>query len=145
MVEMKDVSLKEVVGRKVVSSGKIFLKEETLEKIRDRVVEKGDVLTVAEIAGINAVKQAQYLIPLCHQVLVEKAAFNFLQNDDHIEVNCVVHSTGKTGVEMEALIGVSIALNTIWDMVKYLEKDGNGQYPNTRITDIQVVEKKIGV
>jgi len=142
MVELKNITGKNIVERNVHASGKIYLKEDTIRKIRDNDVDKGDVRTVSEIAGINAVKRTQYLIPLCHQLLVENISFNYEYEKDHIVVECFVESEGRTGLEMEALVGVSIALNTIWDMVKYLEKDEDGQYPTTRITDIHVIKKK---
>lgn len=141
MVEMKDISKKEIVEREAIASGTIYLKRETIKTIKEKKVEKGDVMTVAEIAGINAAKQTQTLIPLCHQIKIERVKFNFEVNEDNIKVICKVKTTGKTGIEMEALVGVSIALNTIWDMVKYLEKDANGQYPTTKITDIKVIKK----
>lgn len=141
---MIDITEKKVVPREAIASGKIFLKKATIEKIKDKQVEKGDALETARVAGINAVKQTQLLIPHCHQIPINFADFQFNFGDDFIEAICTAKSEAKTGVEMEALVGISICLNTIWDMVKYLEKDESGQYPTTRITDIQVIKKTKG-
>ncbi len=138
---MIDITEKKIVPREAIASGKIFLKKATIEKIKAKKVEKGDALETARVAGINAVKQTQLLIPHCHQIPINFADFQFNFGDDFIEAICTAKAEAKTGVEMEALVGISICLNTIWDMVKYLEKDGAGQYPTTRITDIKVVKK----
>jgi cyclic pyranopterin phosphate synthase len=90
------------------------------------------------------VKRTPDLIPMCHQVLISSVNTEFTLGQDHIEARCRVSATYKTGVEMEALTGVSVALLTIWDMVKYMEKDEAGQYPATKITEIKVVEKRKG-
>ena len=141
---MIDISSKKVVKREAKASGKIFLKKDTIEKIKNKEVKKGDVFENAKIAGINAVKQTQILIPHCHQIPINFADFEFKFNDDFIEVICDVRTEAKTGLEMESIVGVSIALNTVWDMVKYLEKDDNGQYPDTKITDIKIIKKVKG-
>jgi cyclic pyranopterin monophosphate synthase len=141
---MIDVTDKPVVRRKAETSGKIFLSPRTIETIRRGQVKKGDPLAVAEVAGLNAAKQTHQLIPHCHQIPLDMAAVQFQVMDDSIEARCTVSAQARTGVEMEALVGVSIALNTIWDMIKYLEKDEKGQYPGTRITDIKVLSKMKG-
>jgi len=138
---MIDISKKKAVKREAKASGKIILKKDTIETIRKKEVKKGDVFETAKIAGINAVKQTQILIPHCHQIPIDFVDFEFVINESFIEAFCTVRAEAKTGVEMESLTGVSIALNTIWDMVKYLEKDENGQYPSTKITDIKVLKK----
>lgn len=138
---MIDINKKKIVKREAKSYGKIILKKDTIDKIRKKEVKKGDVFETAKIAGINAVKQTQILIPHCHQIPIDFVDFEFVINKSFIEVFCTVRAEAKTGVEMESLVGVSIALNTIWDMVKYLEKDENGQYPSTKITDIKVLKK----
>jgi cyclic pyranopterin monophosphate synthase len=141
---MVDVTDKPVVLRRAETSGKIFLSKGTLETIRAGKVKKGNPLPVAEVAGMNAAKQTHLLIPHCHQIPLDMVRVDFEIRDDHIEARCIVSAQARTGVEMEALVGVSMALNTIWDMVKYLEKDENGQYPGTRITEIKVLSKKKG-
>lgn len=139
---MVDVSEKPVVKRMAIAAGTIFLSAKTLGEIRDGRIKKGDPFLVAEIAGMNAAKQTQLLIPHCHQIPLDMVKISFVMNENTVEAECRVLSQARTGVEMEALVGVSMALNTIWDMVKYLEKDDRGQYPGTRITDIRVVTKE---
>ncbi len=141
---MVDISEKKPVRRTAVAEGKIFLKKSTMGKIKNKKIKKGDPLTVAEIAAINAVKDTPRLIPLCHQIPISKVETSFAVGTGTITARTTVTAVAKTGVEMEALAGVSAALLTIWDMVKYLEKDENGQYPDTRIADVRVVEKVKG-
>lgn len=141
---MIDVTEKPVIRRQAEASGKIFLSPETIEKINDGLIKKGDPLLVAEVAAMNAAKQTPVLIPHCHQVPLDTVSLRFDVSKESIGVRCLVRTQARTGVEMEALVGVSLALNTIWDMVKYLEKDEDGQYPSTRITDIMVVKKEKG-
>lgn len=140
-VHMVEVGDKKVLKREALASGKIFLQEETLDLIQKNALDKGNVLTTSQIAAINAVKITGNLIPLCHPLEISGVEVNFEQNKDHIKVEVMVNSTGKTGVEMEALTGVSVALLTIWDMVKSVEKNKEGQYPFTVIKDIRVLEK----
>ena len=102
------------------------------------------MLETARIAGINAVKQTQLLIPHCHQIPINFAGLEFNFSNNFVEAICTAKAEAKTGLEMEALVGVSICLNTIWDMVKYLEKNRAGQYPTTRITEIKIVKKVKG-
>jgi cyclic pyranopterin phosphate synthase len=139
---MVDVSEKTATKRLAVSSGRIFLKPDTITAIKEGRISKGDTLAVAEIACIQAIKKTHSLIPLCHNIPIGGVDAEFTIGRDYIEASCKVMSYGKTGVEMEALTGVSIALLTIWDMVKYLEKDSAGQYPETKIMDIRVIEKR---
>lgn len=139
---MIDVSEKPVVKRQATAAGKILLSSETVEKIREGRIKKGDPLLVAEIAGMNAAKQTHLLIPHCHQIPLDMVRVTFQLDQGVVTAECIVRSQARTGVEMEALVGVSIALNTIWDMVKYLEKDDMGQYPGTMITDIRVIKKE---
>ncbi len=138
---MIDITGKKVLLRQAVASGKVILLPGTIKKIKENQVKKGDPLLVAEIAAMRAAKQTYLLIPHCHQIPLNTVELNFSIGNDFIEANCLVKAEAMTGVEMEALVGVSIALNTIWDMVKYLEKDKNGQYPLTRISDIRVLKK----
>jgi cyclic pyranopterin phosphate synthase len=138
---MVDVSGKPVVVRKAQAGGKIFLSPKTLDEINAGRIKKGNPLQVAEVAAMNAAKQTHLLIPHCHQVPLDTVRVDFQVLSDSIEAVCYVSARARTGVEMEALMGVSVALNTIWDMVKYLEKDDQGQYPFTKITDIRVIQK----
>lgn len=138
---MVDVGMKPKVERVARARGEIVLREETIKVIREGSVKKGDPLFAAELAGILAAKQTHVLIPHCHQIPLDTVEIHFELLKDKVIAHCTVKAHWNTGVEMEAIVGVSIALNTIWDMVKYLEKDQEGQYPGTRIEGIQVVEK----
>ncbi|MCC6013129.1 MAG: cyclic pyranopterin monophosphate synthase MoaC [Candidatus Verstraetearchaeota archaeon] len=138
---MVDISHKEVVMREAKAIGKIILKKETIELIKRNAIEKGDVITIAKIAAIQAIKRTSEIIPLCHPIPIEYISIEFNIKESEIEVLSVVRTNAKTGVEMEALTGVSVALLTIWDMVKKYEKDEKGQYPNTLIKEIKVIEK----
>lgn len=123
------------------ASGFIRLKKETLEKIRSKEVPKGDVLAVAQTAAIMAVKRTTEMIPLTHPIPITGVDVDLKIEDNGVRAEVEVRSIGQTGVEMEALAGVTGALLTIWDMVKGLEKDAAGQYPTTAIEEIRVVKK----
>jgi cyclic pyranopterin phosphate synthase len=138
---MVDVGQKSIINRRAKAAGRILLSPDTIRQIQDGKVKKGDPLLVAEIAAMNAAKQTHLLIPHCHQIPLDAVETTFEFLEDAIQVSCLVSAQAKTGVEMEALVGVSMALNTLWDMVKYLEKDAAGQYPATAITDIRVLKK----
>ncbi|MBZ2165855.1 cyclic pyranopterin monophosphate synthase MoaC [Methanobacterium spitsbergense] len=141
-VKMVEVGNKAVVKRTATAKGKIHLQKFTIDLIKREEIKKGNVLTTAQIAAISAVKSTHHLIPLCHSLTITGVDVDFEFGDDFIETNVIVRCNGKTGVEMEALTGVSVALLTVWDMVKSVEKDENGQYPSTRISDIVVSEKR---
>ncbi len=140
-VKMVEVGHKDVVFRKAIAKGRIRLKPETIELIKAGKTKKGNVIAAAQIAGILAVKRTPELIPLCHPIPLTGVEVTFEFGKDYIETTCEIRAYYKTGVEMEALTGVTVALLTIWDMVKAVEKDENGQYPLTRIEDVHVVEK----
>ena len=140
-IKMIDVSKKKFVSRRAVAAGVIKLKATTVEKIKEGKIKKGDPLMVGEIAAILAVKKTPELIPLCHNIPIGKAHVEYNLGEDTIEAQCTVTTNAQTGVEMEALAGVTTALLNIWDMTKYLEKDEDGQYPEAIITDIRVLEK----
>jgi len=139
---MIDVGEKPVIKRQAEASGKIFLFPTTIDEIKSGRIKKGDPLLVAEVAAMSAAKQTHLLIPHCHQISLDTVNVTFEVSKESIEVRCFVSAQARTGVEMEALVGVSMALNTLWDMVKYLEKDHQGQYPSTRIGDIRVLRKE---
>jgi cyclic pyranopterin phosphate synthase len=141
-VHMVEVGDKPVARRTAVARGRIKLQKETIKLIEKGEVKKGNVLATAQIAAIQAVKSTPQMIPLCHSIPVSGVEVEFEVAPDHVQVRVEVKSTGKTGVEMEAITGVSVALLTLWDMVKSVEKDENGQYPSTRISDIEVVRKE---
>jgi len=142
--QMVDISGKGDVVREAVATGKIFLRPATLAAIREGTVVKGNVLATARVAATLSVKNTPNLILMCHSIPISAITLDFSDGEGFIEVSVRVKSAGKTGVEMEALTGVSVALLTIWDMVKSAEKDENGQYPVTRIEDIRVIEKRKG-
>ncbi|MEN2999908.1 MAG: cyclic pyranopterin monophosphate synthase MoaC [Acidilobaceae archaeon] len=139
---MIDVSSKPAIVREAVASGKIYLRGETLRRIREGKVEKGNVEAVASTAAILAVKNTPQILPLCHPIPITSVKVSFEYGEDHVKARVEVKSKAETGVEMEALTGVTAALLTIWDMVKAYEKDEQGQYPFTRIGEV-VVEKKV--
>ncbi|MDI9642306.1 MAG: cyclic pyranopterin monophosphate synthase MoaC [Archaeoglobales archaeon] len=140
-VAMVDVSNKEEVLRIAIAEGFIRLKRETIEAILNEKVVKGDVLATANIAGVLAVKKTPEIIPMCHPIPITSISLDFSVEKEGIRVRCMVKAIAKTGVEMEAITGVSVALLTIWDMVKSLEKDESGNYPSTCIENVKVLEK----
>jgi cyclic pyranopterin phosphate synthase len=142
--QMVDISAKSDVIREAVAVGKIFLRPETMNAIRQGTVVKGNVFSTARVAATLSVKNTPSLIPMCHAIPVSAITVDFFEGEGFVEATVRVKSTGKTGVEMEALVGVSVALLTVWDMVKSAEKDADGQYPVTSVQDIRVVEKRKG-
>lgn len=143
-VRMVDVGGKSEVLRIARAQGTIRLTSPTMNLIKKGEVKKGNVLATARIAGIQAVKRTWDTIPLCHQIPVTSIDVDFDVGERTITATVEVRSTGKTGVEMEALCGTSVALLTIWDMVKSAEKDETGNYPETMITDVRVISKVKG-
>jgi cyclic pyranopterin phosphate synthase len=121
---MVDVSDKDVTVRTAVAKGTISMNAEAMKAVMGGTVKKGDVLGVARIAGIMGAKRCSQLIPLCHPLNFEKCTVDFFVNAEinQIEAECTVKLTGKTGAEMEALTGVSVALLTIYDMCKALDR-----------------------
>ncbi len=142
--EMVDITAKGDVTREATAKGRIYLRKETLLAIQEGAVIKGNVLATARIAATLAVKDTPRIIPMCHQVPIGAIEVEFTEEESWIEATVRVKTVGKTGVEMEALTGVCVALLTIWDMVKSAEKDSGGQYPVTRIEGVCVTEKKKG-
>lgn len=143
-IKMVDVGAKADVLRIAKAEGTIRLTKDTMALIKGGNVKKGNVLATARVAGVLAVKRTWDLIPLCHQIPITGIDVDFTVGDDTITATVEVSSVGKTGVEMEALNGVSMALLTIWDMVKSVEKDATGNYPVTRISEIRVISKVKG-
>jgi len=141
MTRMVDVSGKSVQRRRAVAEGRLKLKAGTVSKIRIGDVKKGDVLTVSQIAGIQAAKATADIIPLCHQIPLSSVDIQFKLGKDRVTARTTVITSNVTGVEMEALVGTTVALLNVWDMVKYLEKDEDGQYPVAAILDVKVLEK----
>lgn len=121
---MVDVSEKAVTKRTAAAVGKITMSEECFAAVKSGTAKKGDVLGVAQVAGIMATKKTAELIPLCHLLNLTRSeiVFQMLEEERAVEVLCTVSCTGKTGVEMEALTGASVALLTIYDMCKAIDK-----------------------
>ncbi len=142
MAKMVDIGRKPDVRRRAVATGLIRLKPSTIRAIRARHVEKGDPLPTAEVAALQAVKAVWQVLPHTHPIPITSASVTFNVRSDRIAVTTTVEATYKTGVEMEALYGVAVALLTIWDMVKALEKDSTGQYPTAAIEGVRVISKE---
>ena len=143
--KMIDVSEKPVIRREATAEGTIFLESRTLRLIAGGKIEKGDPFQIATIGAIQAVKSTPQWMMMCHPIPVESTSVEINQAKDSVRVRVTVIAFSKTGVEMEALNGVAAALLNIWDVVKKYEKDSDGQYPLTRISNIRVVEKVKGV
>ena len=133
-VQMVDVSAKPLSARTAIATGKIRLQPETIDLISENRIAKGDVFATARIAGIQAAKQTPQLIPLCHPLPLSDVKIDIVTSNDGAEVKCTARTVAQTGVEMEALTGVSIALLTIYDMCKAVDKE-------MRISGIRLVEK----
>ncbi len=119
---MVDITQKPVSTREAVATGRIHLAPATLELINNHLIQKGDVLPVARIAGIQAAKMTQHLIPLCHQIALSSVSLDFAVTPDGITATATAKTVAQTGVEMEALSAVSVALLTIYDMCKAVDK-----------------------
>lgn len=132
--QMVDVSGKDVQRRRARARGEIFVSDPTLKLIRENSIKKGDVLTVAQIAGIGAAKKCGELIPLCHPLVLDSIDVKMLPGDKSVVAESEVICTGKTGVEMEALTAVSVALLAVYDMCKAVDK-------NMVIGEIKLIEK----
>jgi cyclic pyranopterin phosphate synthase len=143
-VRMVDISGKDIVYREAVAEGFIKLGSESVKRIKEGEVEKGDVFSVASTAAILGVKKVPELIPLAHNIPISHVETEFEVLNDGVKVRVSVRTTARTGVEMEALTGVVTALLNVWDMVKKYEKDERGQYPNTAIQWVKVVKKAKG-
>jgi|TARA_B100002003_G_scaffold212684_1_gene209962 cyclic pyranopterin phosphate synthase len=135
---MVDVGQKADTRREAVVKGRITMKPTTLEQIKTAGLKKGDALAVARVAGIMAAKKTPDLIPLCHPILIDDVTIDFdLSADDSVGITTTVRSSGKTGVEMEAMVSTSVAALTIYDMVKSVDR-------GITITEIYLETKKGG-
>jgi cyclic pyranopterin phosphate synthase len=139
---MVDVSSKPEIFREATATGKIKLKAETVNLIREGKIAKGNPLYTAKIAGVLAAKKTSELVPLCHPLPLTSVDVEAkIADKTTVEVSATVKAKAQTGVEMEALVAASVGLLTIWDMVKQYEKDAAGQYPTTAIENVHVVRK----
>lgn len=140
--QMVDVGDKPDSRRRAVARGRLCLQPSTVAAIRADAVEKGDVLATARVGAIRAVKHTWETIPMCHQIPITNVETSVDVGEASVALTVTVETTGKTGCEMEALEGVTTGLNVVWDMVKAAEKV-DGAYPDTRIEDVHVVEKRV--
>ncbi len=136
-----DIGPKAVSFRSATATGMIRLRPRTISRIRRGAVEKGDPIQAAKLTAVLAVKQTPTLIALCHPLRIEQVDVRARLCKDGIVVSVMVSAHEKTGVEMEALTGVAVALLNIWDLVKPYEKDARGQYPRTEMRSLKVEEK----
>jgi cyclic pyranopterin monophosphate synthase len=132
--QMVDVSAKPMSRRGAVATGKIQLQRETLELISKDQIAKGDVFATAKIAGIQAAKQTSQLIPLCHTLPLGEVKIDIVTSSKGAEVTCAAQTVAQTGVEMEALVGATVALLTIYDMCKAVDKE-------MQISDVRLLSK----
>ncbi|HLN89249.1 MAG TPA: cyclic pyranopterin monophosphate synthase MoaC [Candidatus Binatia bacterium] len=142
VMAMVDVSGKAEIYREATATGMIKLKPQTVDLIMAGKIAKGDPFYTAKIAGVLAAKRTSDLIPLCHPLPLTNVELDLKVSDNStVSATATVKTRAQTGVEMEALTAVSMALLTVWDMTKQYEKDAAGQYPSTAIEDIHVVKK----
>ena len=132
--QMVDVSGKPVSAREAIAAGRIVLRRETLALIAENKIAKGNVFATARLAGIQAAKQTSQLIPLCHNLNLSHVELDLISTGDGVEVKCTARTAAQTGVEMEALTGVSIALLTVYDMCKAVDKE-------MTISDVRLLKK----
>lgn len=143
MARQRSVDAKPPVFRRARVSGRLRLSPATVRAIRRGTVEKGDALRTAEVAGLLAMKRTPELIPHCHPVPLTGSRVDLAVGPGGVRVEAEAEAVYRTGVEMEALVGATIALLTVWDMVKYLEKDPKkGVYPNVELQAVRVVSKE---
>ena len=131
---MVDVSGKSRVRRTARAAGTILMQADTIRRIRDKLLEKGDALAVARVAGIAAAKRTAGLIPLCHNIRIDQVSVDFRLGDDRVDIEAAAVCTEATGIEMEALTAVAVAALTLYDMCKAVDK-------GMRITDVRLLEK----
>ena len=136
-----DISEKNVVERKATATGLLYLSEDSKVAIIEKKIKKGDVIEASTIAAIQAVKDTPRIIPHCHPIPLEGCNVSWAWEGNNLRCSVCVNANYKTGIEMEALTGVSAGLLCAFDMVKSIEKDNDGQYPDTAIGDIRVVKK----
>jgi cyclic pyranopterin monophosphate synthase len=134
---MVDVSGKPRVRRTAAAAGRILMRPETLRLLQGRLLQKGDALAAARLAGISAAKRTADLIPLCHNIRIDQVTVDFTLAADGIDITSRAVCTESTGIEMEALTAVSVAALTLWDMCKAVD-------PDMRITDVRLLEKTKG-
>lgn len=141
MTAQRRVHEKPRLYRRAVAVGRLRLSPESVRAIRRGGVEKGDPLAVGEIAGLSAMKRTSELIPHCHTIPLTGSRVDLVPSPSGVRVEVEAEATDRTGVEMEALVGATVALLTVWDMVKYIEKNRRGLYPRTSLGPVRVSVK----
>jgi len=141
VARQRPIDAKPLTLRRATAEGQLALRPATRRAIRSRTVEKGDPISAAEIAGLAAMKRTAELLPHCHIVPLTGSAVDLSLTKRGVRVVASAETVYRTGVEMEALVGATISLLTVWDMVKYLEKDASGGYPETRLGPVMVRRK----
>jgi cyclic pyranopterin phosphate synthase len=141
MARQRRIHDKPLSYREALAVGDLRLGPASRRAIRNGRVEKGDPLVAGEIAGLSAVKRTPELLPHCHVIPITGSAVELRTTATGVRAQARVEAIYRTGVEMEALVGVTVALLTVWDMVKYLEKDARGSYPTTRLGPVRVLRK----
>jgi cyclic pyranopterin monophosphate synthase len=142
MTQQRRIHTKPVVYRRALVEGRLTIRPKTASAIRAGRVKKGDPVAAGELAGLLAMKRTSELIPHCHPVPLTGSRVEITIRGGKVRVVAEAEALYRTGVEMEALVGATIALLTVWDMVKYLEKDSSGGYPATRLGPVTVVRKE---
>lgn len=142
MARQSSVGAKPVVARRAVAVGELRVSAGTRRAVAAHRVAKGDPIAAGELAGLLAMKRTPELIPHCHPVRLTGSAVELRVGGRSIRVRAIAEALDRTGVEMEALVGATVALLTVWDMVKYLEKDGRGLYPRTALGPVRVESKE---
>jgi cyclic pyranopterin phosphate synthase len=137
--KMVDVGDKEDTRRMAVAQGSIYMKPETLQRIKEGSISKGDVLSVAQTAGIMAAKNTAFMIPMCHNIFIAGIEMDFILDEEHsaVHISASASTTGKTGIEMESMSAVSVAALTIYDMCKAIDR-------GMVISDIRLMRKEGG-
>ncbi len=144
MARQVDVGRKPEQARRAVAVGELSLGAATRSAVRRHAVEKGDPIAAGELAGLLAMKRTSELIPHCHTVRLTASRVDLAVSARGVRATAEASAIDRTGVEMEALVGATVALLTVWDMVKYLEKDARGLYPRTRLGPVRVESKVKG-
>ena len=135
--QMVDITEKEITARRAVAVATLSAEKTTIEKIRDKSLTKGDALETAKVAGINAVKSTPKMIIYAHPIKITSINFEFDISAETIEIKCTVKTMDRTGVEMEALVGATVAALNIYDMIKSIDRQ-------SQVTDIKLLEKSGG-
>ncbi|MCI4338044.1 MAG: cyclic pyranopterin monophosphate synthase MoaC [Thermoplasmata archaeon] len=142
MTRQRRIHEKPIVYRRALVTGELRLSARSRRAMAEGTVEKGDPLLIGELAGLQALKRTDELIPHAHPVPITGSRVELRRTPTGVRVTVEVETLWRTGVEMEALVGASIALLTVWDTVKYLEKNAAGGYPYTRLGPVKVVRKE---